>query len=72
MFGVNMIKKDKLVYGVGVNDADYFVCRKENDPYCINLNGGFIDVVNDIEDAKIFVKNYLTSLTNDLMVFING
>lgn len=25
-----MKKKNKLVYGVGVNDADYFVCRKEN------------------------------------------
>ena len=25
-----MVKKTKLVFGVGVNDADYFVCRKEN------------------------------------------
>lgn len=25
-----MRKKNKLVQGVGVNDADYFVCRKEN------------------------------------------
>lgn len=43
---------------------------KEHDSYCIYLNSEYIDVVNDIEDAKIFVKNYLTNLINDLMEFM--